>query len=183
MIFAENNHPQAIIDGLKTETRRRITALDRYHAGGSYAIQPRRTAKGITQGRILILEKWVELKSKDYPISIEHAYAEGCYTPEEYEKLYEKINPKWKARVAFKFEFIPYPDGIGDSECAKSRTSLNCRNDETPSQEQAEKQKKELYYDPQTCADQDEAGCTYPDCDNCGVVFDDDEDDWEGDYP
>lgn len=109
MIFAYKDHPQAIIDGLKTETRRRITALDRYHEGVTYAIQPKRTAKGITQGRILILKKWVELKSKDYPISVEDAYAEGCYTPEEYEKLYEKINPKWNARVAFKFEFIPYP--------------------------------------------------------------------------
>jgi hypothetical protein len=107
MIFAVNNHPQAIIDGLKTETRRRITSLDRYHEGQTYAIQPKRTAKGIKEGRILIVKKWVELKTKDCPISIESAYAEGCHTPEEYEKLYEKINPKWTVRVAFKFEFIP----------------------------------------------------------------------------
>jgi hypothetical protein len=107
MIFAVNDHPQAIIDGLKTETRRRPSALSRYYVGKTYSIQPKRTAKGIPQGRILIIEKWIELKSVNYPISIENAYAEGCYTPEDYEKLYEKINPKWRVRVAFKFEFIP----------------------------------------------------------------------------
>lgn len=36
--------------------------------------------------------------------------------------------------------------------------------------------KKEKYYDPNTCPDMDEQGCTYPDCDNCEVVYLEDED-------
>jgi hypothetical protein len=34
-------------------------------------------------------------------------------------------------------------------------------------QEKAEQQKKKELYDPDTCAEINESGCTYPDCDNC----------------
>ena len=46
-------------------------------------------------------------------------------------------------------------------------------------QEKAEQLKKQLYYDPNTCPDMDEAGCLYPDCENCEVHLDDEE--WDGD--
>ena len=46
-------------------------------------------------------------------------------------------------------------------------------------QAKAEKLKKEKYYDPNTCPDMDEQGCTYPDCDNCAVPPDDEDEDWE----
>lgn len=45
-------------------------------------------------------------------------------------------------------------------------------------QKQAEAQKKEEFYDPNTCANQGETGCTYPDCDNCQVPDDELEDYW-----
>jgi hypothetical protein len=45
------------------------------------------------------------------------------------------------------------------------------------SEREAEKQKKEKYYNPNTCPDMGECGCTYPDCDNCEVIYDDE--DWE----
>jgi hypothetical protein len=34
---------------------------------------------------------------------------------------------------------------------------------------EAEKHKKQLYYDPNTCPDIGQTGCRYPDCDNCEV--------------
>lgn len=43
----------------------------------------------------------------------------------------------------------------------------------------AEQQKKEELYNPNTCADMGDPGCSYPDCDGCEVSWDDDEeDDW-----
>lgn len=41
--------------------------------------------------------------------------------------------------------------------------------------EWAEQEKKFLYYPDQACPDMGESGCTYPDCDNCEVVYDDEE--------
>jgi hypothetical protein len=43
--------------------------------------------------------------------------------------------------------------------------------------EWAEHEKKQLYYDPDTCPDMNEWGCSYPDCENCQVVQDDEEED------
>lgn len=109
MIFAVNNHPQVIQKGTKTRTRRRATAVNKYKVGKTYAIQPKRTAKGIPEGRILVTNMWLELKENPstYPISVAEALAEGGYTPEEYERLYEKINPKWVSRCAIAFDFVP----------------------------------------------------------------------------
>jgi hypothetical protein len=105
MIFAVPGHIERIKARTKTETRRR-QALN-YKKGRLYSIQPKRTAKGIPDGKILVLNKILELKEKDYPISVESALAEGCYTPEEYEKLYEKLNPGWNNRTAIKFSYVP----------------------------------------------------------------------------
>ena len=106
MIFGVNDHPQKIIEGAKTETRRKASAIERYQCGHSYAIQPKRTAKGISRGRIVILDSWLEAKNEGV-ISVQSAKAEGGYTPEEYERLYEKLNPGWSFRAAFKFAFVP----------------------------------------------------------------------------
>lgn len=45
-------------------------------------------------------------------------------------------------------------------------------------QEWAEHEKKLLYYDPDNCPDMNELGCTFPFCDNCEVV-DDEEEGWD----
>lgn len=105
MIFSCNCHVQAIIDGIKTQTRRRQTL--NYKKGGLYSVQPKRTAKGIPNGKILITDKILETKEKDYPIGIEDAYAEGGYTPDDYEQLYEKLHPQWQNRTKLTFVFVP----------------------------------------------------------------------------
>lgn len=107
MIFAVPGHIELIKKGQKSETRRNANAINRYFAGKTYSIQPKRTAKGIPEGRIKINRVWVERWDTNRPISVTHAQAEGGYTPEEYERLYEKLNPKWKVRTAFSFEYVP----------------------------------------------------------------------------
>lgn len=106
MIFGVPGHVELIKTNLKIETRRGPEAYDRYQVGKTYAIQPKRTAKGIAEGRILIANKWLEWKKLNYPISTIDAIREGSYTPEDYEKLYEKLKPKWSIRAAFLFEFV-----------------------------------------------------------------------------
>lgn len=112
MIFSIGNHIQQIIEGTKTHTRR---PTDRYEVGKTYAIQPGRGKFGIPEGRILILSKQYEVKGIGghppwpfpYDTSPEEANAEGGYTPEEYEALYEKMYPDWRERWAYKFKFVP----------------------------------------------------------------------------
>lgn len=43
---------------------------------------------------------------------------------------------------------------------------------------EAEKLKKELFYDPQACPDMEQEGCRYPDCDNCEVPQDDEDEEY-----
>lgn len=45
-------------------------------------------------------------------------------------------------------------------------------------QEWAENEKKQGCYVPDTCPDMNEPGCTFPDCDNCEVVDDEEAEDW-----
>lgn len=104
MIFAVKGHVEAIKDHMKTETRRRN---DRYRVGCFYKVQRKRTAKGEPDGHILILHKWTEEKQCPHLISVEDAIAEGNYTPEDYERLYEKMNPNWQTRTAYMFQWIP----------------------------------------------------------------------------
>ena len=104
MIFAVSNHVELIKKGLKTETRR---SSDRYEVGKSYAVQPCRTCKAILEGRILITQKRKEKYRLDSPISKSDAKAEGDYTPEEFEELYEKLHSYWLIRYAYTFRFIP----------------------------------------------------------------------------
>ena len=102
MIFSFNNHIELIKKGQKTQTRR---ASDRYQVGKSYSIQPRRTAKGISEGIIFILKKEMEICWE--LISIKDAKAEGNYTPEDFENLYEKKYPKWVKRYVYIFRYLP----------------------------------------------------------------------------
>jgi len=116
MIFSKSDHIQQIISGTKTQTRR---PSDRYQIGKTYAIQPGRGKPAIPEGRILITDKWMETRvlgvggnvilislSSFDEISPEDAQAEGGYTPEEYEKLYEEMYPGWLVRYAYVFKFI-----------------------------------------------------------------------------
>jgi len=102
MIFAIGKHVELIIKGLKTQTRRRS---NRYQVGKLYSIQPSRTSKGITEGKIRIVDKKCEV----WPCLINHddAKAEGGYTPDEFEPLYSKIHPDWDCRYAYVFRFVP----------------------------------------------------------------------------
>ena len=122
MIFSIDDHIKQIIHGTKTETRR---PSDRYNKGRLYAVQPCRTCKGISEGKIFIGEKWREWKpylsdipehakfARDwmklqagYPIPPVHAQAEGGYTPFEYEEIYEEMYPDWQERWAYRFHFF-----------------------------------------------------------------------------
>lgn len=109
MIFNVRGHIEQILMGEKTQTRRRCEyhSPPRYDIGKTYAIQPRRGKKAIPFGRILITESTLETENIRVTISKEDAKAEGGYTPDEYEVLFKKINPKWKARWAYKFVFVP----------------------------------------------------------------------------
>lgn len=102
MIFSISNHIEQIIKGTKTQTRR---TSDRYQVGKTYSIQPKRTAKGIREGKIKITNKRLE----KHPCTITHddAKAEGNYLPGEFEFLYEKLHPNWHQRIAYTFKFVP----------------------------------------------------------------------------
>jgi len=115
VIFAKADHIKQIIAGTKTQTRR---PTDRYKVGRIYAIQPGRGEPGILEGRILITDKWMEAKELGVEnnrivvipstvISPEDAQAEGGYTPEEYEALYEEMYPGWMVRYAYEFKVLP----------------------------------------------------------------------------
>lgn len=62
-------------EGLKAQTRRRQTFA--YRKGRLYSIQPKRIAKGIPTGKILILDKTLETREESYPVSLEDACVEG----------------------------------------------------------------------------------------------------------
>ena len=102
MIFSFPGHIEKIIDGTKTQTRRKSPA---YRVGRSYAIQPGRKM-GILEGRILVNRKREE-KYLDGGISVSDALAEGGYTPGQYEALFKNMYPGWFVRYAYTFEFIP----------------------------------------------------------------------------
>ena len=122
MIFSVEDHIEQIKAGTKTQTRR---GSGKYQVGKLYAVQPCRTCKGIVEGKVYIGEKvkewrpdfsdlpksarfarkWREMEA-GYPIRDYNAKAEGGYTPEEYEELYEKMHPGWTERWAYYFSFF-----------------------------------------------------------------------------
>ena len=106
MIFSVEGHILKIVSGKKTQTRR---ASDRYKVGNLYSIQAHRGAEGIPDGKILIAAKREEIKTPDprwYYLLPDEALAEGGYTPEEYEELYEKMHLGWKTRTSYLFRYF-----------------------------------------------------------------------------
>ena len=117
MIFAVEGHIDMIRNGLsyippasvlyhpmplriiKTQTRR----LNRgaYKVGKDYAVQRKRGVKAEPDIRIVFDRIWGDI---DY-ISNEDAWAEGGYTPMEFEELFRKLNPKWDRFLRWAFEF------------------------------------------------------------------------------
>lgn len=126
MIFSIGDHIQQIIAETKTMTRR---PTDRYKVGNLYAIQPGRGKKGIPDGKIYIFQKIREWKPDlssfpkgaifarrwreriaGYPIQERAAKAEGGYSSEEFEALYEKMYPGWTERWAYDISFVSKED-------------------------------------------------------------------------
>ena len=106
MIFNVEAHIEKIIRGKKTQTRR---DSGKYESGKTYAIQPGRGKPGDTRGRILITHKWLEegfRTNYDFEIHPDDAEAEGGYTPQEYEELYQRLHPGWEMRWVYEFEFV-----------------------------------------------------------------------------
>ncbi len=101
MIFSVPGHIEKIIEGTKTQTRRKSPS---YSVGHSYAISKGRE-KAIEEGRILVTRKRAE-RYLDGGISVADALAEGQYTPGQFEILFKNIYPGWILRYAYTFRFI-----------------------------------------------------------------------------
>lgn len=96
---------------IKTETRRPNRGI--YQVGKDYAVQPKRGVKAEPSIRIVMDRIWKEEAEKfvdecEVVISKESAWAEGGYTPTEFEELFANLNPEWLgwSRWAFKFHVI-----------------------------------------------------------------------------
>ena len=108
MIFSLEGHIEKIMRGEKTQTRR---DSGKYMVGKTYALQPGRTKPGDPRGRILITHKWSEDKSHPSGPNLIHvmdAEAEGGYSCDEYEDLYEGLHPGWETRWAYEFKFVKF---------------------------------------------------------------------------
>lgn len=103
VIFSIADHIKQIKRGEKTQTRRKSGS---YMVGKKYSIQPRRRALGIPDGRIRILDKRIEQKPWT-GITYEDAKAEGGYTPDEFDALYENMYKGWRERYAYTFRYEP----------------------------------------------------------------------------
>ena len=106
MIFSLADHIEQIKTGTKTQTRR---PTDRYKPDKLYAVQPGRGKKGIPDGKILIIgaiEEVRPLPNGFGKILKWQAKAEGGYTPDEFEELYESMYPGWETRYAYIFDYF-----------------------------------------------------------------------------
>ena len=94
---------------IKTESRRPNRGI--YQVGKDYAVQRKRGVKAELDIRIVMDQIWSERCM--YPTHPEaiiqifgiHAWAEGGYTPEQYEKVFRDLNPKWDGQIRWAFEF------------------------------------------------------------------------------
>jgi len=104
MIFSKE-HIEKIKKGTKTQTRRVRRGI--YQVGKDYAVQPGRGEKGIPNLRIVIdeIQREERLFGAPMPISHEDALAEGGYTPDAFEKLFQQINPGWNGLIRWTFKF------------------------------------------------------------------------------
>ena len=97
---------------IKTESRRPNRGI--YQVGRDYAVQPKRGVKAEPDIRIVMDRIWEESTAEFHRedstvlpilISKENAWAEGGYTPMEYEEVYLKLNPKRNRFRRWAFEF------------------------------------------------------------------------------
>lgn len=106
MIFSIGDHIEQIKNGTKTQTRRIAKEFGPYYQEAKkYGISPGRRKTCIPDGVIRITSRSLELRQDK--ISTEDALAEGGYTPEEYEALFERMYPNWRSRYAYKFVYLP----------------------------------------------------------------------------
>jgi len=123
LIFTDGNGDPTTI--VKTETRRlnrgvyQIEAERKKPHKIGYSVQLKRGVKAESDIRIIFDRIWKEEAlffmaedSTRYPVEMcipkENAWAEGGYSPEEYEKVFRDLNPKWDgwSRWAYKFHVI-----------------------------------------------------------------------------
>jgi len=124
-ILYNETEPRILKGIVKTETRRlkrgyyKLESERKKPHDTGYAVQRKRDLKAEPDIRIVFDRIWKEealfFMAEDdmrYPvemsISKESAWAEGGYTPDEYEKVFRALNPKWDSwsRWAFKFHAI-----------------------------------------------------------------------------
>ena len=96
---------------IKTQTRRLNRGI--YQIGKDYAVQSKRGVKAEPDIRIVMDRIWKEeveefVDECEVVITKESAWAEGGYTPTEFEELFANLNPEWLgwSRWAFKFHVI-----------------------------------------------------------------------------
>ena len=113
MIFNIDGHIDMIRNGLpsvepckpiliKTQTRRLNRGI--YKVGKDYAVQRKRGVKAETDIRIVFDKIWEDF---DF-ISVENAWAEGGYSPTQFELLFSHLtqNREGGSRWAFKFHVV-----------------------------------------------------------------------------
>ena len=97
---------------LKTQTRRVNRGI--YKTGKDYAVQSKRGVKAESDIRIVMDRIWEEEITPPYDIredpsyaviSMEDAWAEGGYTPLEFDEIFRKLNPKWDGIIRYGFKF------------------------------------------------------------------------------
>ena len=106
---------QLIPEVIKTQTRRLNRGI--YKVGKSYAVQRKRGMKAEPDIRIVMdkigraqmdpvfSSSELDFDIIDPAISEADAWAEGGYTPLEFEKIFQKLNPKWDGKVRWVFVF------------------------------------------------------------------------------
>ena len=92
---------------IKTQTRRLNRGI--YKVGKDYAVQRKRGVKAEPDIRIVIDMIWEEeveeVDEREVIISKEDAWAEGGYTPTEFEDLFADLNLEWLGWSRWAFEF------------------------------------------------------------------------------
>lgn len=112
----DGSHPLII----KTQTRRLKRGIYQIEAERKkphkigYAVQRKRGVKAEPDIRIVFDRIWEEVVQAIYPgkpesyfkiISPSDAFAEGGYTPHDYERIFAKLNPNWNGEGRWAFEF------------------------------------------------------------------------------
>ena len=111
MIFNVPGHIDMIRNNKKTQTRRLNRGI--YQVGRDYAVQRKRGVKAESDIRIVMDRIWEEKRRLTHLglrlfITPQDAWAEGGYTPLEFEEIFDKLDPKWDGpkRWVFKFHVI-----------------------------------------------------------------------------